>query len=67
MISLIVNGEERRFPRPPLIRELLEELDLPLAAVAVELNRTIVPRSEHGERTLADGDVLEVVTFVGGG
>lgn len=35
--------------------------------VVVELNRRIVPREEYPSTLLAGGDVLEVVTFVGGG
>jgi len=35
--------------------------------VAVERNRRVVPRAEQARETLADGDDLEVVTFVGGG
>jgi thiamine biosynthesis protein ThiS len=33
----------------------------------VERNREVVPRAEHGETKLDEGDRLEVVTFVGGG
>jgi sulfur carrier protein len=35
--------------------------------VAVEHNRRVLRRAEHGETALAPGDELEVVTFVGGG
>lgn len=35
--------------------------------IAVECNGEIVPRDSYGERVLEDGDVLEVVSFVGGG
>lgn len=35
--------------------------------IAVERNGDIVPRSAYGEVTLADGDSVEVVSFVGGG
>jgi sulfur carrier protein len=35
--------------------------------VAVERNGAVVKRARHGEETLAPGDVLEIVTFVGGG
>ena len=48
------------------VRELLDHLEL-RGPVAVELNQEIVPRAEHATRNLADGDVLEVVHFVGGG
>jgi sulfur carrier protein len=35
--------------------------------VAVELNREIVPRSEHAMTVLETGDQVELVQFVGGG
>jgi thiamine biosynthesis protein ThiS len=42
-------------------------LGLERAAVAVEVNRQVVPRREHEQAELADGDTVEVVTLVGGG
>jgi sulfur carrier protein len=48
------------------VRELLDHLEL-TGPVAVELNQEIVPRVEHATRRLTEGDVLEVVHFVGGG
>lgn len=35
--------------------------------IAVECNEEIVPRAAYAEKILADGDVLEIVSFVGGG
>ena len=35
--------------------------------VAVERNGEIVPKACYGETVLADGDTVEVVSFVGGG
>src|SRR3546814_14153691 len=51
----------------PTIAALAAELGLDPAKVAVERNGVIVPRSTLGEAALADGDVLEIVHFVGGG
>jgi sulfur carrier protein len=49
------------------VASLLAELGAAGPRVAVERNRRIVPRAEHGAEKLAEGDRLEVVTFVGGG
>ena len=38
-----------------------------LSRVAVERNGEIIPGIQYGKRRLKDGDVLEVVSFVGGG
>jgi len=66
-ISLTVNGEPRRAAAGASIAELVRSLELDPAKVAVERNGVIVPRSTLAEVALADGDVLEIVHFVGGG
>ncbi|WP_324828907.1 sulfur carrier protein ThiS [Qipengyuania zhejiangensis] len=65
-ISLTVNGETRR-TTATTIAQLVRELELDPAKVAVEHNGTIAPRSELANHTIADGDALEIVHFVGGG
>ena len=66
LLSLTVNGETRRTPATT-VADLVRELDLDPAKVAVERNGTIAPRSELEQHTLAEGDTLEIVHFVGGG
>jgi sulfur carrier protein len=65
--TIVVNGEPRATRDGQSVAELLRELGLDSRQVAVERNREIVPRAEHGQVVLADGDELEIVTFVGGG
>lgn len=38
-----------------------------ISFVAVECNGSIVPKTQYKEKVLTDGDVIEVVSFVGGG
>lgn len=38
-----------------------------ISFVAVECNGSIVPKTQYKEKILTDGDVIEVVSFVGGG
>lgn len=68
-IEVRVNGEARRVAASATIASLLVELGLDVAKVrvAVERNREVVPRAEHAKAALAEGDVLEIVHFVGGG
>jgi sulfur carrier protein len=66
-IAVTVNGEERQVPAGTTVLALLQILGLGGRPVAVEKNRDVVPRARHGEELLADGDRLELVTFVGGG
>jgi thiamine biosynthesis protein ThiS len=66
-LHLIVNGEPRNIAAPATLSTLLASLDLDPRMVVVELNREIVRRPRLGEVSLADGDKVELVHFVGGG
>ena len=65
-LNIIVNGEPRR-AAPGSIADLVRLLELDPAKVAVERNAEIVPRSTLAHEPLGEGDVLEIVHFVGGG
>src|ERR671931_2362114 len=66
-IEIRLNGETREIPAPLNIVELLDHFDLPKDRVAVERNRSIVPKQEWEAIAVTQGDELEVVHFVGGG
>ena len=65
-LGLLVNGERREVPAGATLVELLQTLGF-RGRVAVERNGTVLRQAEHPQTQLEDGDVLEVVTFVGGG
>ena len=48
-ITVSVNGEARQLPAGSTITDLLRNLSLDRARVAVEHNRRVVPRAEHAE------------------
>ena len=65
-LQLIINGEPQRVEAGN-VRELVVALGLGEQAVAVEVNREVVPKRLHGDTALKDGDTVELVTLVGGG
>ena len=65
-MKLVVNGEERATAVATLA-ELVRELALEGKPIAVELNRSVVPKDMYGATRLGEGDRLEIVTLVGGG
>ncbi|MFM8499069.1 MAG: sulfur carrier protein ThiS [Chakrabartia sp.] len=67
MISIHLNGEPRQVAPGITIAQLVAEIGLDPAKVAVERNLEIVPRSTLADIAIADGDTLEIVHFVGGG
>lgn len=67
-MTLTVNGRAHVLPEGATVADLLTELQLDPRMIVVEHNRDILREREHfGARTLMDGDVLELVHFVGGG
>jgi thiazole synthase len=66
-VGIRVNGEHRRVPDGISITEMLNEIGIDPARVAVERNLEIVPRSSLSELCVENGDNYEIVHFVGGG
>jgi sulfur carrier protein len=62
-----VNGEELLLEPGASVTHLLEKLKVASPRVAVERNREILPKSSYASTLLEEGDVFEVVEFVGGG
>ena len=62
-----LNGDERDVPASITLSELVKHLALAPERLAIELNRKVVRRSDWQQTTLAEGDRVEIVHFVGGG
>jgi len=66
-IQIVVNGEERTLAASVTVRQLLLDLALDPARVAVELDRHIVKPKDWDTTSISSGARLEIVQFVGGG
>ena len=67
MIKVYINGDEMSFADTMSVTALMVELGMTKGRVALEKNREIVPRSTFDEVMIEDGDVMEIVHFIGGG
>jgi len=67
-MKLVVNGKESAFSEGLTVSELLvaQKVKMP-EMVSVELNGRILKRTEVEQKTLADGDKVEFLYFMGGG
>ena len=61
-----INGEELKVAGKS-VSEYLATTNYDPKRIAVERNGDIVPKAQYDETMLCDGDVVEVVSFVGGG
>ena len=66
LISVTLNGEAVELPDSFSIDDLIAHRAV-AGRYAVEINGEIVPRSEHGGRSIEHGDAIEIVAAIGGG
>jgi sulfur carrier protein len=66
-MKLTVNGKPMALPAGASVGVLIEHLGLVGKRLAIELNENIVPRSQHADTALTEGDQIEVVRAIGGG
>lgn len=66
-MQISINGQRRTVRQPTTLTDLVHQLELNPRQVAIEVNRELVPRGEHANHELNEGDELEIVTLAGGG
>lgn len=67
MIAVTVNGKRRQLEGDIDIVGLLQALSIDARTVAVARNGEVVPRDQHANVTVREGDSVEIVRMVGGG
>ncbi len=50
-----------------ILAEYLKKKEYPIQRIAVEINGNIIPKSKYDTTILKDNDIIEIVSFVGGG
>ena len=66
-IRVRLNGDETEVQSGETVGRLVDRVVRDRSRIAVERNRVIVPRAAYDSTAVAEGDVIEVVTLVGGG
>jgi thiazole synthase len=67
MITVVVNGENRKVKAGTTIGELLKKLKIDRRLVVVELNYKVIKRKFLDKVNIKNMDNIEIVHFVGGG
>ena len=61
-----INGEEHNANGKTIANYLIES-NYDMKCVAVEINGEILPKAQYEDTVIKDGDIIEIVSFVGGG
>jgi sulfur carrier protein len=66
-VKILVNGEKISLPEDSSIEDLIMHLGYQNQRIAIEINESIIPKSNHSSFLLQDLDKVEVINAVGGG
>ena len=64
---ITVNGKTCEPLSDNSLNALIAHLGLKDQLCAVEINKELIPHNERNETTIMDGDIIEIVSLVGGG
>ena len=67
MIEIVLNGAPHRVPVAQTLAALVGALELHGQALALAVNRSVVPRQRWFEHTLQAHDQVDIVRAIGGG
>ncbi|MBT2146054.1 sulfur carrier protein ThiS [Clostridioides difficile] len=62
-----VNGKEIEFEKDLTVIDLLNKYNLKSDRVIVEVNLEIIEESNYNTYVLKDEDIVELISFIGGG
>ena len=66
-MTILLNGEPYETAGPLNVGSLLAGLGIDPRRIAVEHNQSVVKKAAYDVTPVREGDVVEVVNFVGGG
>ncbi|CAC9436527.1 Sulfur carrier protein ThiS [Bathymodiolus heckerae thiotrophic gill symbiont] len=64
---LQVNGKQFEVASGSTATDLITKLNHQNQRIALEVNKVIIPKSNHTKFTLNEGDICEIIKAVGGG
>ncbi len=66
-IKIKVNGKIKTITDKLTLHKLINDLKIPIAKVAIELNKEIIEKKKIKKIKLKNKDIIEIVHFIGGG
>ena len=66
-IQVFINGKRKYFSENNSLFSLLDFLKIEKNGIAIEINQSVVPKSQYKNKIIRNGDQIEIVQFIGGG
>tara|TARA_B100000035_G_scaffold176517_1_gene150525 strand:- start:3205 stop:3405 length:201 start_codon:yes stop_codon:yes gene_type:complete len=66
-MNIILNNTKEEIQDGITVQQLLHYKKINNKYMAVEINRNVIPKSDHQTYVIQDGDKIEIITAIGGG
>ena len=66
-MNILLNNKPEKLFDGSTVKKLLENKNIKNKYYAVEINRKIIPKSDHETYIIREGDKIEIITAIGGG
>ena len=66
-MNILLNNKPVKLFDGSTVKKLLENKNIKNKYYAVEINRKIIPKSDHETYIIKEGDRIEIITAIGGG
>lgn len=66
-MQVTINGQPKTFTAPLTLYDILEQEEVIAMMIAVAHNMTVIPKDQWHEKTITDGDQIEIVAPMQGG
>ena len=66
-MNILLNNKPVKLFDGSTVKKLLENKNIKNKYYAVEINRKIIPKSDHETYIIKEGDKIEISTAIGGG
>ena len=66
-IQVFINGKKKICNKRNNLLELLKNLKISYNEIAIEINYTVIPKSQYKSTFIKNNDKIEIVQFIGGG
>ena len=66
-IQVFINGEKKYFNENNSLFFILSFLEIDKNGIAIEVNHSVVPKSQYKNIIIKNDDKIEIVQFIGGG
>jgi len=64
---VIINGKNMELGNKKVVSDLINELNLNSDRLVVEIDKEIITKEDFENRELRESNIIEVISFVGGG